>query len=144
MRDLLPVGMPVLRTPGLARALAWYGGDMGFQVLQTIPHVMAVIRRGPATLQLWQYTQPVPAPGACRIQLDEQAGNAFDLYTALSRRVRGALGEAPVLKPWGAWEFTMTDCDGSRLAFVQWAASSVFVRGQARPAGAGQNASRAP
>ena len=38
---------------------------------------------------------------------------------------------APELKPWGAWEFILTDLDGNRLVFLEWVGAA-HVQGPAR------------
>lgn len=51
----------------------------------------------------------------------------FEVHARLAQHARGALGEdAPRLRPWGAWEFSLTDIEGNRLIFVQWVVNSVF------------------
>jgi hypothetical protein len=87
--------------------------------------VVGFVQHGPVRLQLWQRAGNFQAD--CRIRLDGQNANVFQVHASLARHARNVLGEeAPRLRPWGAWEFSLTDAEGNRLIFVQWAVNSVF------------------
>jgi hypothetical protein len=126
MTELVPsLTVPTLCTTNLARLLAHYRDELGFDVVQQIPGVVAFIRNGPASLQLWQRASGIARD--CRIRLDGQDANVFRLHARLAQHARRALGEdAPMLRPWGAWEFSLIDIEGNRLTFVQWVVNSVF------------------
>jgi hypothetical protein len=126
MSELFPaMSVPVVCTPNLAQLLAHYRGELGFRVIQEVRGVLAVVQHGPVRLQLWQ--RAGKSPGDCRIRLDGQEANVFDVHARLARHARAAMDEdAPRLRPWGAWEFSLTDAEGHRLIFVQWAANHVF------------------
>jgi hypothetical protein len=36
--------------------------------------------------------------------------------------------EPPKLRPWAAWEFSLTDAQGTRLTFLQWAVNGEVGR----------------
>lgn len=126
MTELVPaMTVPAVCTPNLAQLLAYYRDQLGFQVAQEVRGVLAFLRHGPVRLQLWQRTGQ--SLRDCRIQLDGQGCNVFQVHARLAQHARSALGEdAPKLRPWGAWEFSLTDIEGNRLIFVQWAVNSVF------------------
>jgi len=126
MTELVPtMTVPALCTANLAQLLAHYRDEWGFEVVQHVPGVVAFVRHGPVSLQLWQRAGRFQRD--CRIRLDGQDANVFQVHARLARQARRALGEeAPQLRPWGAWEFSLTDIEGNRLIFVQWAVSSVF------------------
>ena len=138
--ELLPVlAIPVLRTPDLRRTAAYYQRVFGFSLAQEIPGVLALLRHGEVQLQLWQAA--MAGPQDCRIQIDGTTGSIFDCHARMARTARAWIGAAPVLKPWGAWEFSVTDADGNRLVFVQWAAPlPPMDDGQLRPVDGRQNA----
>lgn len=117
---LLPtLTVPVLRTADLRRLTAFYCHAMDFRLLQEVPGVLAYMAHGPVRMQLWQSAGVVR--DTCRITLDGPEENVFQIYRRLSGSARALLHEsAPRLKPWGAWEFALTDIDGNRLMFVQW------------------------
>lgn len=57
---------------------------------------------------------------SCVIDLDN--GSVFDLHARLARLARSAIVEdGPALRAWGAWEFTVCDCQGNRVVFRKWA-----------------------
>lgn len=126
MTELVPaMSIPAICTPDLTRLLAYYRDGLGFQVCQEVRGVLALIEQGAVRLQLWQRAGKFQ--GDCRIRLDGQDANVFQVHARLAQHARGALGEAaPRLRPWGAWEFSLTDVEGNRLIFVQWAANNVF------------------
>jgi hypothetical protein len=127
MTELVPaMSVPVICTPNLSHLLAHYRDELGFRVIQEVRGVLAFIQHGPVRLQLWQRAGKLPAD--CRIQLDGHEASAFQVHAMLARHARGALNEeAPGLRPWGAWEFSLTDAEGNRLLFVQWVVNSVLV-----------------
>ncbi|MCJ0763786.1 VOC family protein [Variovorax terrae] len=113
---------PVLATPRLARALAHYREVLGFELLQEIPGVLGFVRGAGITLQLWQRPGPVQ-PVRCRVPLDGAPGAIFESHARLARQSRGCVSQAPRLRPWGAWEFSLTDGDGHCITLAQWAAA---------------------
>lgn len=118
--DLLPrLPIPVLRTPQLARSVAWYRAVLGFTPAQVVPGVVALLRLGPVQLQLWQ--TPEAAPHGCHIPLDGLGASVFECHSRMARAARAWIANAPVLKPWGSWEFALTDGDGNHLLFTQGA-----------------------
>lgn len=126
MTELVPaMTVPAVCTPDLTRLLAYYRDRLGFQVIQEVRGVLALIQHGPVRLQLWQRAGEFQ--GDCRIRLDGHQANVFQVHARLAQNARSALGEkAPRLRPWGAWEFNLTDIEGNRLIFVQWVVNSVF------------------
>jgi catechol 2,3-dioxygenase-like lactoylglutathione lyase family enzyme len=114
----LPV--PVLRTTNLARTSAWYREVLGLRMVQRVPHVCALLRLGAAEFHLWQVPE-VEAAQTCCIVLDGRRTSVFECHAQLARTARGWIAAAPALQPWGAWEFSVTDCDGNRLRWMQWA-----------------------
>lgn len=121
---VLPVlAIPVLHTPDLARTLAHYRQVLGFQLAQQVPGVVALLRHGPLQLQLWQCAG-LSGPQTCRIALDGGPADVFGIHQRLAASARACLDGAPCLRPWGAWEFSLTDGEGNRLMFVQWVVGS--------------------
>jgi catechol 2,3-dioxygenase-like lactoylglutathione lyase family enzyme len=136
--------MTPIWTPKLDAAVADYCGVMGFDVVQQITGVFALLRLGDLRLQLWQrgarpgrweQALDVPEnwrrPDHYRVVLD----SPFEVYNALQSAVRAhthsllipehqRLSGPPRLQPWGTWEFTLTDADGNLLRFVQWVSSA--------------------
>jgi catechol 2,3-dioxygenase-like lactoylglutathione lyase family enzyme len=110
--------IPIVRTAHLPRLVAFYVEALGFRLVQQVPHVVALLACGPVRLQLWQ--SPC-AGGRCVLTLDGAGGNVFAVHAHLRRLGRHLLsGNGPELKPWGAWEFTLTDLDANQLVFMQW------------------------
>lgn len=126
MTELVPaMTVPAVCTPNLMQLLAYYRDQLGFQVIQEVRGVLAFVQHGPVRLQLWQRAGQFRRD--FRIRLDGQGCNVFQVHARLAQHARGALGEdAPRLRPWGAWEFSLTDIEGNRLIFVQWVVNSVF------------------
>lgn len=126
MNQAVPaMAVPAVCTPNLARLLAWYR-ELGFRVSQEVRGVLAFIEQGPVRLQLWQRAGQLQRE--CFIRIDGRGASVFDIHAALAQRDRRALGEgAPRLRAWGAWEFSLTDIEGNRLVFVQWAAGSAIA-----------------
>lgn len=119
MTELVPeLPVPVVRTPDLRSLLAHYRDVLGFELLQHVPAVVALLRHGPVRLQLWQRAGARPA--CCRIALDGTDGGVFALHARLWR-LGATASAAPRLQPWGAWEFGLGDCAGNGLVFFQWA-----------------------
>lgn len=112
---------PMLLTSDLARLVQQYHAEFGFQVVQQIPAVAALLALGPVRLQLWQ--GPRQAIRDCRIELAAASGQIFDLHGRLASRARSAIAAGgPHLRSWGAWEFSLCDGEAHRLIFVEWAA----------------------
>lgn len=126
MKEQVPaMAVPALCTANLERLLAWYR-ELGFRVIQEVRGVLAFIGHGPVRLQLWQ--RAGPPRHECFIRLDGPGANVFDVHAALAQHARRALGEAaPRLRAWGAWEFSLTDIEGNRVVFVQWANSDAIA-----------------
>ena len=118
--QLLPkMRVPALCTTNLKKLLAFYRDALGFQVLQQVPGVLALLRHGSVRLQLWQQHCAAQTIRTIRIELEEE--DVFQLHTRMARHERSATAdEAPRLQPWGAWEFSLIDAEGNRLVFVQW------------------------
>lgn len=119
--DLTLTALPVIHTPSLRDAMAQYRADFGFSVQQHIEGVLAVLRLQGLRLHLWQRGGtaggPLFRPGQHRAAVDD----VFGLHGAMNGPARGALSGPPMLKPWGAWEFSLCDAHGNLLHLVQWA-----------------------
>jgi hypothetical protein len=121
MNEPVSGAIPIVRTTHLRRLVVFYVEALGFRVLQEVPHVVALLAHGRLRLQLWQSDF---AGSRCAITLDGAGATIFDVHTRLAKVGRHLLsGNAPQLKPWGAWEFTLTDLDANQLVFLQWAGS---------------------
>lgn len=108
---------PVIHASDLSTLREHYNRVLRFELLQEISGVVAVLRRGTLTLQLWQSGER--AGTTCKIQLDRGA-NVFQVFAGLAQVARSALvEECPRLRPWGAWEFTLYDPQGNALIFSQ-------------------------
>lgn len=131
----LPVmAAPVLCTPHLARLARFYQAA-GFRLEQQVPGVLAVLSCGVLHLQLWARADAAPGSRSC-ITFEPGDGSIFDLYASLARSARALLEPAaPRLEAWGAWEFALTDIDGHRLVFAQWASDVAPPAAAARQAG---------
>lgn len=113
----LPV--PVVPAACLHRLLAYYRDVLRFRVLQEVSGVVAFVQRGALCLQLWQ-RETGPGRRPCAVELAPEA-DIFALYASLACSARSALVEdRPQLMPWAAWEFTLFDCEGNQLRFLQW------------------------
>lgn len=111
--------LPVVHSRNLAGLLAHYRATLGFELLQEISGVVAVLRKGSLRLQLWQSGDT--SPRACSIPLERRT-SVFQLYADLAKVARSAMvDDCPRLRPWGTWEFTMCDPEGNRLTFRQMA-----------------------
>lgn len=109
----------VVRARDLRTLLAHYRWVLGFELLQEVAGVLAIVRRGGLLLQLWQGR--AHGPQVCAVPLDGEAC-VFRLHAELAAVARSALVEdAPRLRAWGAWEFSLCDPQGNRLVFSQWA-----------------------
>lgn len=129
----------LLRTPYLPRAIADYTGCMGFECVQHIPGVMALLRHGPLQAQLWACAAPAGRfERLSRADLPVGRFEAGDhsvvvgrieaLYDSLelalcraglrpeSRLSRGGA----LVRPWGAREFELRDLHGHRIHCVDW------------------------
>ncbi|RYF77904.1 MAG: hypothetical protein EOO29_20585 [Comamonadaceae bacterium] len=101
----------------LAPLLSYYRRVLRFELLHEVFGVLAIVRRGALKLQLWQ-GEP-DAPRVCRVTLDGGT-SVFRLYADLAGVARSALvEEAPRLRGWGRWEFSLCDAQGNRLVFSQ-------------------------
>ncbi|MGE4243225.1 hypothetical protein [Ramlibacter sp.] len=57
---------------------------------------------------------------SCRVALPCGEKEVFELHAHIARRARSALVEdAPALRAWGQWEFTLCDPQGNRLVFCE-------------------------
>lgn len=141
--DLMMATLPLLITPQLARAVSHYRDEMGFEVVQHVAGVVALLRLGDVTIYLWQRASDdlvqrhAPfKPGqhramiACAFKVHAKAMEALKLrcVTQLAgtdwpelQRLSGP----PQLQSWGAWEFSIIDGDGNVLHFVQWVTSGL-------------------
>lgn len=130
MTETVPVmAIPALCTANLTRLLGYYRDGLVFQVIQEIRGVVALLQHGSLRLQLWQRVEKLK--GDARIRLDGRDANVFQIHAMLARHALSALGEeSPRLRPWGAWEFSLTDLEGIQLTFVQWVIGSGFGRVQ--------------
>lgn len=126
------MAVPVVCTPSLRRALADYRDVLGFQVVQQLPGVLAVLQQGSVRLQLWQ--RPDAFPGDCHITLQGSVTEIFELHARLTCHSRGPVQtQTPRLQPWAAWEFSLNDAQGNRLTFIQWAVTGESGRAQDHP-----------
>lgn len=137
--DVMLAVAPIVHTPQLARAVQDYRDVMGFEVIQHITGVLALLRRGDVHLHLWQRGVGPSEYGAFkpahhRIAVAQAFETHADLVQTLKRHCKTTLAGtqyphmqrlsgAPSLQPWGAWEFSLTDGDGNVLQIVQWLAS---------------------
>lgn len=111
--------VPLIHASNLAELAAYYRRVLTFDLIQQIPGVFALVGLDSMRLQLWQ--RPGLMARSCVIDLDN--GSVFDLHARLARLARSAIVEdGPALRAWGAWEFTLCDCQGSRVVFRKWAA----------------------
>ncbi len=139
--DLMLRTVPILHAARLDAAVQDYTGAMGFEIVQYVPGVLAVLRIGEVHLYLWQHGADVQngkpvtfKPGHHRVAVT----SAFDAHTGLlctlnkprNGAVAGELARLPCrlsgppqLQPWGAWEFSLTDADGNVLDMVEWVVS---------------------
>lgn len=114
---------PVIHARDLRTLREHYRRVQRFELLQEISGVVAILRRGALTLQLWQSGEC--AARNCTIRLDRSA-NVFQLFSELAKVARSALvEECPRLRPWGAWEFTLCDPQGNALTSSQSATECV-------------------
>jgi len=112
------MAIPVLVARDLPALVAYYTGVLRFRVVQEVRRVVAVLEHGPLRLQLWQGTGQGARP--CRIRLHGSSTAIFELHARLARHARSAMVDrGPMLRPWGAWEFSMFDAQGNHLIFTQ-------------------------
>jgi hypothetical protein len=112
-----PGMMPIVYARDLGSLLSYYRRVLRFELLQEVFGVLAIVRRGALKLQLWQGDPD--APRVCQVALGEDT-SVFQLYADLAGVARSALvEEAPRLRGWGAWEFSLCDAQGNRLVFSQ-------------------------
>lgn len=110
---------PIVGTIDLRAAVADWCDGLGFERVQQVPGVLALLRLGMAQVQLWQCAD-WPA-GSAAVARGELPGGLFDLHARIARRARERLDGPPRLHPWGAWEFSLRDAEGNRVTFVEWA-----------------------
>lgn len=121
MARLSVMATPVIHASDLRALVAYYRHTLGFELMQEVPAVVALLGIGPVRLQLWQ-REGLKAR-SCHISLENGSGFIFRLYARLARQAPNALVEgAPTLRPWGAWEFILRDGQGNRLVFSERAA----------------------
>lgn len=118
--DLSAMATPVVVAHDLPALIAYYTGVLRFRVVQEVRRVMAVLEHGPLRLQLWQRTGQ--SARSCRIRLHGSSTAIFEVHARLARHARSAMVEpGPMLRAWGAWEFSMFDSQGNHLIFTQGA-----------------------
>lgn len=134
----------VVRTPDLNRSLADYTRVLGFECLQDVPGVWALVAHGSLQLQLWACGarpgrwerrgpgEDVFAPCHLSVAVTHIHALHASLRRAALREVRTGLdgsrplhGErlcacGPRLQAWGAWEFAFRDVDGHVIHCVDW------------------------
>lgn len=116
--DLSTMATPVVLAADLPALVRYYTGVLRFRVVQEVHRVVALLENGPLRVQLWQRTGE--RARTCHIRLHGGTGAIFEVHARLARHARSAMVEAgPVLKPWGAWEFSMFDAQGNHLVFTQ-------------------------
>lgn len=117
-----------LNSHDLAKHVIEYRTAFGFEVLQYIPRVMAVVRCCDLTLQLAELNLPPNTGQRCH---RVEAPRLFDLHDrvvahARAARVKANIAATPALMPWGTWEFSWSDLHGHRVTCFQWAKATVF------------------
>lgn len=118
--DLSQMATPVVIARDLPALTAYYTGVLRFRVVQEIRRVVAVIENGPVRLQLWQ--RAGERARSCRIRLHGSPDAIFQVHARLARHARSAMVDSgPMLRAWGAWEFSMFDAQGNQLVFSQGA-----------------------
>jgi hypothetical protein len=118
--DLSGMAIPVVIARDLPALVAYYTGVLRFRVVQEVRRVMAVLEHGSLRLQLWQRTGQ--GARSCRIRVHGSATAIFEVHASLARHARSAMVESgPMLRAWGAWEFSMFDAQGNHLIFTQCA-----------------------
>lgn len=119
------LAVPVLQVADLRSSLAWYTGSLGWTLAQHVPGVVSLLRLDAVRLQLWQV--PDAPAQECRVPLEGPPCQIFRCHSRMTRAARTWIADAPVLQPWGEWQFGVVDVDGHRLCFTQWAhGGSVF------------------
>lgn len=115
--QILPVlPVPVVPTRDVARLTTFYRVAIGFEVLQWIPGVVALLACGPLRVQLWQ--RPDAAPAVVRVPLTAQL-SLIEVHAALARHASSLLQQRrPCVQSSRAWDFDLIDLDGNRLKFV--------------------------
>jgi catechol 2,3-dioxygenase-like lactoylglutathione lyase family enzyme len=115
--------VPILYVADIRRALAFYEGRLGFEVLQVSgePPFYAEVRRGGASLGLRLVHRPVIDPAA-RVeepmlwQASVRVGDVRALYVEFL--AAGATIETPLRRePWGPMDFSVRDPDGNVIGF---------------------------
>jgi len=115
--------VPILYVADVRRALAFYEGQLGFEVLQVSgePPFYAELRRGGASLGLRLVHQPVIDPAArsgetMLWQAAVRVGDIKALY--LEFLAAGALIDTPLQRDaWGPQFFSVQDPDGNIVGF---------------------------
>jgi len=110
----------VVRTRSLRGLLPYYADVLGFSVLQHVPGVVALLQFEQVALQLWQRND-FGGHSFCVVSLDDRHCDIQGLHAAFQRCDAGGLMErAPMLQPWGSWEFGLVDPEGNQIVFEQW------------------------
>jgi len=109
----------VVRARDLRTLLAHYRWVLGFELLQEVAGVLAIVRRGGLLLQLPQGRSH--GPQVCPVPLDGEASPHHQPEAHDAHDASALVEDAPRLQAWGAWEFSLCDPQGNRLVFSQWA-----------------------
>jgi len=117
--------VPILYVADIGRALSFYHGQLGFEVLQVSgePPFYAEVRRGGASLGLRLVHRPVIDPAAraeepMLWQATVRVGDVKALY--LEFLAAGATIETPLQRDaWGPQFFSVQDADGNIIGFSE-------------------------
>ena len=113
----------VLYSPELKRTVDFYQSQWGFNVVQHIPGVLAILMRESITVQLWQRRSDMPRQTfAYRLLV-----NNLELWLINLVSAAGQISHCMTEQAWGC-EFGLSDCDGNRLLLVQSAPHAVLKR----------------
>lgn len=114
MKEILCAHLPArLSCADLKHTLAFYRESWGFELLQQVTGVVAVLRRESVTVHLYQRrSDQTHELFACRLLVDSLEAWTGRLLSAPGR-------PEPTLqeRAWGR-EFALSDCDGNRLLLV--------------------------
>jgi hypothetical protein len=164
--DVMLRAAPIVHTPQLARAVQDYHDMMGFEVVQHVTGVLAVLRLRDVVLHLWQrgVAQADESKQSDKANHSDQGGfrpghhrvavgSAFEVHAAVLHALKKPctttllgtqqpevqrLSGPPRLQPWGAWEFSMRDANGNILHLVQWVVNRALARAALSPSAPGR------